>query len=133
MNWELLTKTVLPWLGVFSAVSLLLMLIAVPAVVARLPADYFVSENRPAFDRGPLGVVVLVLRNILGIFLILLGLVLLLLPGQGVLTVLVGLVLVDFPGKWKAERWLVGRPGVGKAINWVRGKAGRKPMEIPGD
>ena len=67
------------------------------------------------------------------VVLVLAGLIMLVVPGQGLLTLAVGLVLVDFPGKYRLERWLVTRPPVWRAINWLRKRAGREPLERPGE
>jgi hypothetical protein len=109
--------------------------LAVAAVVlVRLPADYFRGERR-----GPLsaGHPILrwggqILRNLLGLLLILLGLLLSLpgVPGQGLLTMLIGLMLVDFPGKRRLERALVSRSGVRGAIDRLRARFGRPPLVL---
>jgi hypothetical protein len=54
-------------------------------------------------------------------------------PGQGIVTILIGLVLVDLPGKRALERWMVGRPRVLAAINRLRAKYGHPPLEDPND
>jgi hypothetical protein len=63
--------------------------------------------------------------------LILLGLLMLVLPGQGLVTLLVGLMVLDFRGKRALEQRLVARPGVLRFINGLRSRAGRAPLEMP--
>ncbi len=70
-------------------------------------------------------------KNLLGGVLVVLGLVMLLTPGQGLLTLLIGLMLMNFPGKYRLERWLVTRPGVLRALNWLRARQGHQPLEAP--
>ena len=73
-------------------------------VLIKLPATYFKAEHGREFwvERHPVlrwgGLVV---KNLLGAFLVLLGVVLSLtgVPGQGVLTILLGVMLLDFAGK----------------------------------
>jgi hypothetical protein len=123
---------VLTGIAIVSVVAFLLGVIVTPLVLIRLPADYFVrreSSPPPALTVGR--VLVLVVRNALGAVLILLGLLLLVLPGQGLITLLVGLLVLDFRGKRAWERRLVGRPGVLRVINGLRSRAGRAPLEIP--
>lgn len=112
-------------------------LLGVPWLVARLPRDYFVhpvapprrwSSAHPAW-RWTWAI----LRNFLGVALVLAGIALLVLPGQGLLTMLAGLVLLDFPGKRRAERSLVRRPRLRGAMNWLRARAGAPPLEPPRD
>jgi hypothetical protein len=71
-------------------------------------------------------------KNILGTLLVVLGIILALagVPGQGLLTVLIGLVLLDLPGKRPLERQIVGRPRVLRAINRLRKRFGRAPLAL---
>jgi len=119
-------------LGIFSAVSFVGSLVAIPIVVARLPVDHFVGPHEAAdWVTSSIGRRIwLVLKNILGVLLITGGLIMLVLPGQGVLTLLLGVALMDLPGKWKVMRALARRPNVMKALNWMRERA-KKPPLIP--
>ena len=66
------------------------------------------------------------LKNVAGGGLILLGLVMLVLPGQGILTVLIGLTFLDFPGKRRLEIWIVQRPSIGTgSIEFAKKLGGR--------
>lgn len=113
-------------------------LAAVPVIVARIPADYFMRyEHRPRLIRRRLpvvGLIVLVLKNLLGLLLLLMGVAMLVLPGQGLLTIVIALTLLNFPGKYRLERWVVSRPPVFRAINWVRRRRGVPELErLPGE
>ena len=70
------------------------------------------------------------LKNLLGIAVVILGLLLSLpgIPGQGVLTVLIGLMLIDFPGKMRLERWLIQIPRVRNAVDRLRQRYGKPPL-----
>ena len=120
----------------FAVASAIVSVLVIGFVLARLPADYFVNPAaRLPVDRHPvLKFVFVVFRNLVGYFLIVLGVLLSLpgVPGQGVLTILMGVMLVDFPGKHAAERWLLTRRGVLTAINALRNRVGRPPLLIPG-
>jgi hypothetical protein len=70
-----------------------------------------------------------VLKNLLGLVLVLAGIAMMLLPGQGLLTVFVGLLLLEFPGKHRLERRLIGWGPIYRAINRLRRRAGRPPLE----
>lgn len=119
--------------GIFSAVSFVGSLIAIPIVVARLPEDHFVAQHQAAdwvsssFARR----LWLVLKNFLGVLLVAGGLLMIVLPGQGVLTILLGVAVMDVPGKWKLMRALARRPQVMNALNWMRERADRPPMLPP--
>ena len=112
-------------------------LLALPFLVARLPADYFADPHRHANrlrQFHPLFyVAALVLKNLLGWVLILAGIAMLVLPGQGLVTILIGLVLSDFPGKFALERRLACTPAIFNALNWLRRRAGHGPLQAPLD
>lgn len=130
-------KVALSWFAVLSAVMFFGTLLAIPWLLARIPADYFLRPHyytdrwRP---RHPILLVVfLAAKNLLGLVFVLAGVVMLVGPGQGILTILVGLLFLDFPGKRAMELWLVRRRPVIEAINWIRRKANRPPLELPGE
>jgi hypothetical protein len=106
-------------------------LLAVVAVIAALPADYYLDEPvRPRRRSGFLSLVLRVAKNLLGLVLIVVGIALSLpgVPGQGLLTILIGLMLVDFPGKRSLERRLLARPRVLETLNRIRARLGRPPL-----
>ncbi len=122
------------WASGLSLVAAVATLLGVPWVVARLPCNYFVRPERVAWRRSGEPVLVLVagvLKNTLGLLLVILGLILLVTPGQGLLTLSIGLMLMNFPGKYRLERWLVGRPGVLNSLNWLRRRRGHPPFDVP--
>ncbi len=136
---ELMPAGWTPWeLGVaataFGVASAVVSFFAVGAVLARIPADYFVNPAaRLPIDRHPvLKVLYVVGRNMLGYVLIVVGVVLSLpgVPGQGVLTILMGVMLIDLPGKHRVARWLVTRRPVLAAVNRIRARIGRAPLQV---
>jgi hypothetical protein len=133
-NWIGRNQALFWWLTVGSGAMFIVTLLAIPWIVARIPADYF-RRDRPRgewwWDRHPaLRLTVRIAKNILGAILVLAGLAMLVLPGQGILSILLGVSLLNFPGKRGLERWLVRRPGVLRAINWMRRRKGKPPLEI---
>lgn len=135
LGWVKEHQVILYWLGGASVVLFVATLLIAPAVLVRIPADYFSHRRRPPgrfAGRGrAVRWAVLAGKNALGYVFILAGLAMLVLPGQGMLTLLIGFLMVDFPGKYRAEQWLVARPRVLKGINWLRRKRGREPMKPP--
>ena len=107
----------------------------VSLILVKIPPTYFQKDHSREFwkDSSPavrlLGVV---LKNILGVFLVALGIVLSLpgVPGQGILTILLGIMLLDFPGRRKLEHKLVSRPQVFKTINKLRHRFGKPPLVL---
>ena len=72
------------------------------------------------------------MKNMLGVALVILGIIMSLpgVPGQGLLTILLGLMLLDLPGKRGWEQKLVKRPKVLQTINQLRGKFGKPPLVL---
>lgn len=135
----------LPWLAEYQVllwsltavgvVMFIATLIAIPWLLTRLPADYFI--RRPVRDwpgrRPILHLGLVIAKNLLGGILVLAGIAMLVLPGQGLLTILVGIMLLDFPGKRNLERWLIRRRPILNAANWIRAKAGEGPLMVYGE
>lgn len=122
------------WIVLFSGIMLGLAVIAVPIIVSRLPADYFVRDRRATpRGRGSLRWIrwpVWVIKNLIGLGFLFFGVLMLVLPGQGLLTILIAAMLLDYPGKRRLQRWVVRRKGVSSSINWMRQKAGKPKLEL---
>jgi Putative transmembrane protein (PGPGW) len=104
-------------------------------VIARMSPEYFV-EPTPSpgswRSRHPvLRIVSRVTKNILGVTLVVIGVAMLVLPGQGLLTILAGVFLLEFPGKRRLELHLVRKRPVHLTINWIRARVGRPPLVLP--
>ena len=134
LDWFYTHETLSWWLLVVSLISFVGTLVVVPIILVRIPQDYFsypsrhriAWRDRHRFWRLPL----FLFKNLSGLIFVLLGILMLVLPGQGLLTILIGLVLLDFPGKYRVERWLVNQPAVLRSINWVRVKAGKAELTL---
>lgn len=128
-------EALLAWIGGISLATLLVSAVAVPMLIRRMPPDYFL-ENRDASAsmarRHPvIRLVLLGLKNLLGLILIAGGLIMLFIPGQGLLTLVIGLLLMNFPGKRGLEIALIRRRPIRRAVDWIRRRAGAPPLEIP--
>ncbi len=110
----------------FGGVSLVATFVALPRVLGGLPADYFHPDAQ--IVESPYKVV----RNLVGWPLLLLGIVLIPLPGQGLLTVLAGLVLADVPGKRWLARMILSQGPLRRAVNLVRERRGAPPLRLQG-
>jgi hypothetical protein len=60
--------------------------------------------------------------------LLLVGIVLLVLPGQGILTIIAALALVDVPMKRRLLHKLLGAGRVRSTMDWLRRVAGKPPF-----
>jgi hypothetical protein len=128
-------QPLLIWASGFSLLALVATMMGVPWVLTRLPRDYFARPERVVLrasaQKPVLALLVGLLKNILGFLLVVLGVIMLVTPGQGLLTFLIGLMLMNFPGKYQLERWLVLRPGVLRSLNWLRGRRDQAPFDRP--
>lgn len=113
---------------------LVISLAIIPFVVINIPEDYFLERYRVRASRKStyplLAQLFAGFKNLVGFIFIVLGIFMLVLPGQGILTVLMGLFLMNFPGKYKFERKLVSLPKVLKSLNWIRSKANKPQLMI---
>ena len=121
------------WVGLimFSVIAFVGTLIAIPAILIRLPPDYFKNHHhKPWFaNHHPvIRTLGLLVKNLAGIIFFLAGIAMLFLPGQGLLTMLLGILFIDFPGKHRLEQKLIQHPQVLKAINAFREKSGKPPF-----
>ncbi len=121
-------------LGIISLITFVGTLIVVPWLIVRIPTDYFASRKREVAawsHRHPaVRWLLLIAKNLFGGILVIMGIVMLVLPGQGLLTILIGLVLLNFPGKYRFERWLVLRRPILRSVNWLRRRSDREPLRF---
>lgn len=121
------------WLAAGAVMMFLGSLLLVPWLVAKLPADYMIREEQAPLStlkhRPGLRLLLLVVKNSFGAILFLLGVLMLVLPGQGLLTMLMGFLLMDIPGKIRMERAMLAKPGVRKLLNHLRARKGIEPLQ----
>ncbi len=116
-------------------VSLFISFAAIGIVMVKVPPHYFSPHHERDFLPGSPWLVrwgAVIAKNIAGVFLILLGIILSLpgVPGQGILTILLGLIFLDIPGKRPLEARIIKRPSVLSAINKLRAKYNKPPLEL---
>lgn len=131
--WESLTLwQILFGVGMF-LFSLLFSFVSIGIVMVKIPANYFSSHyvqdflpDKPWLVRWS----AVILKNVFGLFLILLGIVLSLpgVPGQGILTILLGLIMMDIPYKRPLEARIIKRPTVLAAVNKLRARYKKPPL-----
>jgi hypothetical protein len=117
------------WVSCISAVMFVGSLLLVPWLVARAPADFFVREEQP--KRHGAKLLYAILRNLLGVVLLVAGVLMLVLPGQGLLVVLLGVSLLDVPGKHELVRRMAKKKPVWRALAYLRERAHKPPFERP--
>ncbi len=133
--WASMTLgNVLLGVGLFVA-SLVISFAAIAVVMVKIPANYFSTHYKQDFLPDSPWLVrwsAVILKNILGVILIALGIVLSLpgVPGQGILTILLGLIMMDIPGKRPIEARIIKRPTVLAAVNKLRDKYNKPPLQL---
>jgi hypothetical protein len=131
--WESLTPgNILLGVGLF-LLSLALSFLAIAVVMVKIPENYFSSHYQQDFMPNSPFLVrwgAVILKNLLGVFLVLLGILLSLpgVPGQGLLTILLGLIMLDIPGKRPLEAKIIKRPTILAAINNLRARYKKPPL-----
>lgn len=118
---------------VLTGVSLVCCVVSIAVAtwaVRRLPADYLLHDpdgaEAPSGSRARL-----VLRNFLGGVLLVLGVLMLILPGQGLLTIVAALAVMNFRSKRRLEQRLLARPHVLALINRLRQRSGQPALLAP--
>jgi hypothetical protein len=133
LDWIGEHEVLLWWLTALSVFTFVATLVAIPVLIARIPADYFV--RRPVRDwptpHPAVHMLLVAAKNALGVVLLVAGLAMLVLPGQGMLTMLMGIMLLDFPGKRRLERWFIRRRPIRAAANWIRARRNKPPLQLP--
>jgi len=108
--------------------------LAATIVVVKLPKDYFSRPEPKKGTKGSLGRKIgVIAKNVAGVLLILGGVVLMLpgVPGPGVVVLLLGLAITDIPGKHKLIVKIAGKPAVMRSMNKVRKKFHRPNLVAP--
>jgi hypothetical protein len=127
------SQSLLPYLemlAIVSGITFGLSIFLIPWFIGRLPVNYFLNAQKTfsvgnfRLRRLPL----LVLRNLLGILLVIAGVLMLFLPGQGILTILIGFLCMSFPGKQRLINYLLRKKSLQTCLNWTRKKMSRPPF-----
>ena len=133
MPWPFTDPAVLRWAALVGVGLSVVSLAVLPIAILRMPAGYFAGPEPPPsrLERlhPVLALTLQIARNLLGVVLVLLGILMLVLPGQGILCILVGLGCLDFPGKRRMEQRMVRSRRVQRALDWIRRRGGKPPFE----
>ncbi len=106
---------------------------AIAVVMVKIPENYFSSHyERDFLPDSPFLVRwgAVILKNLLGVLLIGVGIILSLpgVPGQGLLTILLGLIMLDIPGKRPLEAKIIQRRTILSTINNLRARYNKPPL-----
>lgn len=132
-SYFLQNNQIFVYISGFSTILFLLSLLGLSWLISMIPHNYFVDEKRVSFIKmkNPLmWLLIMILKNAIGLALILCGILMLILPGQGVLTIITGLIFLDYPGKFRFERLLVKNKLILNSMNWIRRKLDKPDLII---
>ena len=122
-QWAETRQDLLAWFAALSGLMFVSSLIVIPVLLTRMRADYFVTPDPDEgtwLGRHPAArTTARVVKNSVGIVLLMAGLSMLVLPGQGIITLLVALSLLEFPGKRRLELRLVQTRGKGTLLRFT--------------
>jgi len=133
--WQSLTWWQVGLGALCAVVGIAVSYIAVSIVIVKMPENYFHSDYEHHFlpDTNPvLRSVAIAAKNIIGVVMIIVGLVLSFpaVPGPGLVTVFIGLMITDIPGKRVIEAKIIRRPLVLSAVNRLRARYNRPALVI---
>jgi hypothetical protein len=129
--WGSITLSRIVFGAVFFVVSVIVSLIIVGVVMVKIPANYFSTHYQQDFLPNSSWLTrwgAVIFKNLLGLLLVIAGIIMLVGPGQGILTILIGLVLMDIPGKRPLEARLIKRPAILAAVNNFRARYDKPPL-----
>ncbi len=129
--WESLTWGNIAWTLLFSVITIIASYGLIVIGMIKIPADYFSSTYvREINTDNHFSVrwAAFIVKNVIGFFLVIAGIVMIFTPGPGVPTILLGLIMMDVPGKRPLEAKLINRPMVLSAVNDLRAKYNKPPL-----
>ncbi len=136
LEWIGNNTRIVYWTGTLSFLTIVGFALVIPGILIRIPPDYFARESRPGHQPAKrpmnlLRLILLIAKNGLGAFFVIIGIAMLVLPGQGILTILIGLSMLNFPGKFRCERWLISSGPTLKIVNRLRHRYNRPALLLP--
>ena len=133
------------WLAGLSFLTFVASLGIAFAFVLYMPTDYLTPQSGSPEHRTKTtklarprwaSLILVVLRNFIGLLCLVAGIIMLVTPGQGLLFILIGLALSDLPGKKRLMSLVLARPKVINSLNRIRVRHGKQPLldpEVPND
>jgi purine-cytosine permease-like protein len=114
-----------------SIISLVLSIFITPYVIINIPEDYFISKRRVP-KKGIVYLFTRIVKNLFGLFVGLIGLIMIFTPGQGLLFLLIGFIMLNFPGKYRLEKKLIKNKRIYIMINKIRKRHNQPPIRLDG-
>ncbi|WP_168203592.1 PGPGW domain-containing protein [Oceanispirochaeta crateris] len=105
-------------------------ILILPVLLIRIPEDYFLKSGAKQDHKYKGNIIFHIAKNLAGILFLLMGFIMLFIPGQGLLTILAGLWLMDFPGKRALEVRIIHTKSIYRGIDYIRRKAGKPSLKL---
>lgn len=105
--------------------------LATPWLLCRLPANYFCQDPQKTYGTGIHRWLWHGFLNILGTFVVLLGITMMFTPGPGLIVMLAGLSMIRLPIKHRLIRAIAERPGIFDTMNRLRARHQQPPFIHP--
>ncbi len=117
------------WMGIVSTVVFVVSLALMPYLLGLIDENYFVGLGKHQLKvKNFTHLLIVIIKSLLGFILLVVGVIMLITPGQGLISILLGLFLVEFPNKYKWELKLIHHNPTFKMLNWLRAKANKPPF-----
>ncbi|MBN2279161.1 MAG: hypothetical protein JXQ65_01125 [Candidatus Marinimicrobia bacterium] len=132
LNAILNNKEIFIIISLISVITFLGSIILIPFLIINLSPDYFSGKKKSLYlYKHPLiRYIILILKNVMGFLLIIMGIVMLFIPGQGLLSIAIGLLFINFPGKKKLEYKFFTNAKIASVINHIRSRAGKNEIDF---
>ncbi len=113
-------------LSTFSIVLFVVSVLLSPYLASKIPVQYFTPHYQVKPTKN---IAIKWLKNTFGTIVLVLGVIMLVAPGQGILTILLGLFMMEFKAKRQWELTLVEQKIIFKSLNWLRVKNNHPPLQ----
>ena len=111
---------ILIYVSLLSIFLFIISIIVTPIIICKIPHNYFIKEKKR------ISIFKKIIKNIFGIFFLIIGFVFLFTPGQGILTILIGIIFLDFPNKKNLQMKFIKKYKIIKPLNYIRRKFNKK-------
>ena len=123
-------KDILIWLTIASLVMFVASIFLIPKFLKNMPIDYFINPKYHQVEvKGFKQIMIFIIKNIIGLFFIIIGVIMIFTPGQGVISIIIGLFLMQFKGKFYLEKKLIQNNITFNTLNWIRKKINKPNFE----
>ena len=120
-------KNFIFWISLVSLTIFIISILSIRWLVLLIPENYFKEKKNSILKEEYFfyWIAFKFIKNSLGYLLIIVGILMLVLPGQGILTIFIGMILSDYPGKYYIEKKIIQSSIILRTINSIRKRSGK--------